>query len=324
MLTQQGNPLEQLLHRPRRTPWQDFLDRPCIFLARWLYDYASSRRAPPAQPLPTGPPPPLSVVCISDTHNSQPSVPDGDILIHAGDLTQSGSQAELAAALSWIRSLPHEHKIVVAGNHDTLLDPARDGGSSSSSSSSAAAPQAEAAARHREELDWAGIMYLQDEARTITCSNGRSVRVYGSPLSPKHGNWAFQYPHATDVWAGRIPDHVDILITHCPPRGHRDLLRHGCVHLLRALWRVRPSLHVCGHIHEGYGSERVRFDGLQAAFERTVIQGGGVGNLVAVCLEFVRTTVAGPSTEDTCQVVNASAVGGLRDHEQRLPIVVSI
>ncbi|KAG5981330.1 hypothetical protein E4U54_006659 [Claviceps lovelessii] len=305
MFGRQNDSLAQLLHRPRRTPWQEFVNGPCLFLARWLYKHASRQRLP-IRPLVD----PLSVVCVSDTHNSQPQIPDGDIFIHAGDLTQSGSRAELEAALSWIRSLPHQHKIVVAGNHDLLLDPSCDGPAARTEAS-------------RRELDWQGIVYLQNEARTLSCSNGRAVCVYGSPLSPKHGNWAFQYPRATNVWADTIPEHVDILVTHGPPRGHLDLLKYGCGHLLEALWRVRPRLHVCGHIHEGYGREWLHFDGLQKAFERTAVEGGGIRNLLLVWLEFVRT-LTGPSTEAQCQVVNASAVGGLRDNEKRLPFVVSV
>jgi hypothetical protein len=43
---------------------------------------------------------PIAIVCISDT-----SVPDGDILIHARDLTQSGSFKELQTALTWLPAL---------------------------------------------------------------------------------------------------------------------------------------------------------------------------------------------------------------------------
>lgn len=34
----------------------------------------------------------------------------------------------------------------------------------------------------------------------------------------------------------------------------------GCEMLRRAMWRVRPRLHVCGHVHEGRGVERVMWD----------------------------------------------------------------
>ena len=66
----------------------------------------------------------VKIVCISDTHNcnEQIKVPDGDILIHAGDATVQGTQLEVEEFLLWFSSLPHEHKIFVAGNHDWLFE----------------------------------------------------------------------------------------------------------------------------------------------------------------------------------------------------------
>ncbi|KAJ5671245.1 hypothetical protein N7507_000372 [Penicillium longicatenatum] len=107
--------LHELLHRQRPSRWQDFQARPFIFLAQMLYSW---HKPIPATPLTT----PIAIVCISDTHNSQPTIPDGDILIHAGDLTQSGSFQELQAALIWLNLLPYPTKIVIAGNHELLLD----------------------------------------------------------------------------------------------------------------------------------------------------------------------------------------------------------
>lgn len=63
-------------------------------------------------------------MCISDTHNQTPArLPPGDILIHAGDLTNSGTYKELSRAAEWLRNLKgYEYKIVVPGNHDLGLD----------------------------------------------------------------------------------------------------------------------------------------------------------------------------------------------------------
>lgn len=65
----------------------------------------------------------IRIVCISDTHNLQPELPDGDLLLHAGDLSQRGSFDEIQAQLDWLNAQPHKQKIVIAGNHDLLLDP---------------------------------------------------------------------------------------------------------------------------------------------------------------------------------------------------------
>lgn len=71
-------------------------------------------------------------------------------------------------------------------------------------------------------------------------------------------------PTAAELWSA-IPLDTDILITHTPPHRHCDRsashgLDLGCEDLRRALWRVRPRLHVCGHIHEAHGAERVRWE----------------------------------------------------------------
>ncbi len=64
-----------------------------------------------------------------------------------------------------------------------------------------------------------------------------------------------------------IPDDTDILITHGPPDGILDSVRKygpfsheremsvGSEALMMAIERVRPQLHIFGHIHEGYGKE---------------------------------------------------------------------
>jgi predicted phosphodiesterase len=54
-------------------------------------------------------------VCISDTHNQTPKLPKGDILIHAGDLTNQGSYSELQKSVAWLERQDFEAKIVVAG-----------------------------------------------------------------------------------------------------------------------------------------------------------------------------------------------------------------
>lgn len=55
------------------------------------------------------------IVCISDTHNNTPKLPPGDVLIHAGDLTNQGSYDELERTVAWLEKTPFEVKIVVAG-----------------------------------------------------------------------------------------------------------------------------------------------------------------------------------------------------------------
>ncbi|PKY00345.1 Metallo-dependent phosphatase [Aspergillus campestris IBT 28561] len=306
---QSTTPLDAFLNRPRPSAWQQFLSQPCVFLARKVYTW---QQITPAQPLTN----PVSVVCISDTHNSQPALPDGDILIHAGDLTQSGSPKELQATVDWLHAQPHPIKIVIAGNHDLCLDASFTHGSDHASLTGTSKPPG-------EPINWRDIIYLQDTETTVTCNNGRRLRIYGSPHSPRHGNWAFQYPRSQDIWTGKVPGDLDILVTHGPPRAHLDLLNLGCVHLLRELWRVRPRLHVFGHVHEGAGTEWLQFNALQDVYERTVVSKGGAWNLVQVIKAFVQA-VFSPIIEAKCLLVNPAIVGGLRDDERRRPVKVII
>lgn len=60
-----------------------------------------------------------------------------------------------------------------------------------------------------------------------------------------------------------MPEDVDVLVTHNPPKWHLDIAANGglgCEHELKECWRVRPTLHVFGHVHSGYGKEYVWWD----------------------------------------------------------------
>ena len=308
MFSSSPSGLERLLDRHRPSRWERVWAAPCVFLAEQLY--AITRPPTPPEPIIN----PATIVCISDTHNSQPkSLPEGDVLIHAGDLTQSGSFEELQATIDWLRSQPHTHKIVVAGNHDILLDDSLDN------------PVLYAHdPRKREDLEWGDVVYLQDSSVTVACLNGRELQIYGSPRSAKHGNWAFQYPRSHDIWRGTVPSCTDILVTHGPPRAHLDLLNLGCIHLLEEVWRVGPSLHVYGHVHEGYGQEWLCYDELQRAFERIVVARGGLLNLVRIMIKALRWCWTPAQPGNKTLMVNPSMVGGLRDDKKRQPIVVKI
>jgi predicted phosphohydrolase len=182
----------------------------------------------------------MRVVCLSDTHDlhDRLDVPDGDVLVHAGDFTMSGREAQIRAFDAWLGGLPHRHKIVVAGNHDWLFE---------------REPE-----KARSLLTHA--VYLQDSDTTVA-----GLRFWGAPWQPWFFDWAFNLRRGPDLaakWA-LIPQGVDVLITHGPPLGVLDVTDRGehvgCEDLLEALERVRPRLHVFGHIHESYG--RVDADG---------------------------------------------------------------
>ena len=64
-------------------------------------------------------------VCLSDTHASHasiPFVPEGDVLVHAGDFSNVGLEKDVISFNRWLGELPHAHKVVIAGNHDIPFD----------------------------------------------------------------------------------------------------------------------------------------------------------------------------------------------------------
>jgi predicted phosphohydrolase len=224
---------------------------PVQLLITTLHRSIGALRSPPSPEQPK-----IRIVCVSDTHTLQHDIPDGDVLIHAGDLTNKGNIAELQAQIDWISSLPHQHKVAIAGNHDTYLDPR----------SRATLPASDRAG----SLHWHDIHYLQHSTTTLLCA-GRKLTLYGAPQIPKCGGrqFAFQYERERDAWTDTVPADVDVLITHTPPAYHRDLVNPslGCAFLLREIWRVKPRLHVCGHVHAGAGRETLWWDDAQRAYE---------------------------------------------------------
>ena len=177
----------------------------------------------------------MRLVLISDTHNQQHilHLPEGDALIHAGDFTMRGTEAEVRAFGAWLGTRPHPHKIVVAGNHDFLF---------------------EREPRVARSLLPAEVHYLFESEVTLD-----GLRFWGAPWQPWFLDWAFNLRRGEEIAAkwSLIPPGVDVLITHGPPMGTADRTVNGddvgCADLALAMARVKPRLSVFGHIHEGYG-----------------------------------------------------------------------
>jgi len=180
----------------------------------------------------------VRLVCISDTHSRHekiPLIPDGDVLIHAGDCTGRGNLPGLHEFVKWFGALPHKHKILIAGNHDFCFE------------------------NHplwsREMCHDQGITYLEDEQVTID-----GVTFFGSPWTPIFRNMAFNATESEmQSHRSKIPESTNVLVTHGPALRIfdyvPDVLEHvGCYPLARRIDEL-PVLkaHICGHIHEGYG-----------------------------------------------------------------------
>ena len=169
----------------------------------------------------------MKLVIIADTHGETPEVPDGDVLIHCGDISSRGDLAELEGFNQWFSSLPHKYKILVAGNHDWCFENA-----------------IPVVSRILDK----SIIYLEDSGVEI-----EGLKFWGTPIQPEFCNWAFNRPKGIRrKHYKQIPNDTDILITHCPPYGACDRYL-GCTELLKAVKRVQPTLHCFGHIHGGSG-----------------------------------------------------------------------
>ena len=160
-------------------------------------------------------------------------IPEGDILIHAGDFTEFSSDEEIAKFQSFLESLKHKHIIIIGGNHDeTVLAATTDPASQSE--------------EVRSLLTSGCCTYLNNEVIEI-----ESIKIYGIPWV-KGGFQQCQGAYSN------IPEDVDILITHAPPLGYGDSMigstHSGDQDLLTMVLEKKPRFHVYGHAHEGYGT----------------------------------------------------------------------
>jgi Icc-related predicted phosphoesterase len=99
------------------------------------------------------------------------------------------------------------------------------------------------------------VVYLNDSGVTIN-----NTHIWGSPVTPYFFNWAFNRHRGTDInrhWK-RIPPNTDLLVTHGPAFGILDVIANGNhtgdKDLLKTINEIKPKVHLCGHIHESYGS----------------------------------------------------------------------
>ncbi len=178
----------------------------------------------------------MKVVCISDTHGQHRSLdlPDGDMLIHAGDLTVRGTPAQINDCFSWFADLPYKYKIMVAGNHDFGLEQ-----------------------KNPDIVIPPGIIYLENDSIII-----ESFKIWGSPVCTPYYDWAFMWdlPRRQELYK-TIPEGTDIIINHGPAFGILDWTSRrtnaGCEALKQRIDEIKPKLFIFGHIHEDYGTKQI-------------------------------------------------------------------
>lgn len=180
----------------------------------------------------------MRFVAISDTHNKHKDLvlPEGDVLLHAGEVSGRGYEKEIKKFLNWFSEQPFKYKIFIAGNHDFFFEQ-----------------------KNTEEVKQIipeNVIYLNDSGITI-----EGIKIWGSPIQPWFHNWAFNRQRGAGIskhWE-LIPKDTDILITHGPPFEVLDMtvggMCVGCEDLTRYVNEIKPRYHIFGHIHEAYGQK---------------------------------------------------------------------
>lgn len=169
----------------------------------------------------------LDLTIIADTHglHDEIKLQKGTILIHAGDITEYGTEEEVIDFLQWFTKQPFKYKIFIAGNHDLFLE--------------------ECSAAKRKKLIPERIIYLQNSGVEI-----EGLKIWGSPVTHYFLGMAFNARSGKDIkkiW-NKIPHDTDILITHGPPKGILDD-DFGCEELFQRVQVVQPKIHCFGHVH---------------------------------------------------------------------------
>jgi hypothetical protein len=133
-----------------------------------------------------------------------------------------------------------------------------------------------------------------------------------------YGNWVFQYPVSEDVWRNTVPEITDVLITHGPVKGHLDAspsdlsYLQGCSNLQREIWRVKPRLHVCGHVHAARGVEHADWSWLRWGYNAVCRGEGSVGVMLGMLVAWLWMWilyVCGRQRRGEMTSVNAAVVG---------------
>lgn len=184
----------------------------------------------------------IKIDCISDLHMYfGPQLDGGDILVMSGDISYVGKAIDFAEFDFWLGKLKDKYKAIVVtpGNHDL-------GSERNPSLFKSLVPNA--------------THYLINEPATIL-----GLNFWVSPITPTFFDWAWMADRGEPIkrYWDMIPANTDVLVTHGPPYGildqcpdHLDqsrMVNVGCEELLKAVQRIKPRLHIFGHIHEAYG-----------------------------------------------------------------------
>lgn len=183
----------------------------------------------------------MIIDCIGCLHGARPKLDGGDLLIVTGDLTARDTFNEYSAFMQWLWDQNYSKKIFIAGNHDNELEPYL---------------------REGDPFANCECEYLCDSGTEFG-----DLKIWGSPwtsrfegINPRCCAFTGENDKEIAPYFDKIPDDVDILITHSPPFTIRDLIEDGkqvgsASLMAHHIQRLRPELWAFSHIHEGYGQD---------------------------------------------------------------------
>ena len=219
----------------------------------------------------------MKIIAISDLHGQLDfTIPECDLLVVGGDVCPDKIYGEYAinfpdwqlqwfenTFIPWVEDQPAEFVAITWGNHD-----------------------------------WCGHLKPNAEygKKTSVISDGpvivNGTKFWLTPWSNQFMTWAWMQEHdkLAEVYA-KIPEDVDVIVSHQPPYGFGDLypnmhtgkLEHvGSSELLYTIERVKPEVVICGHLHGGHGMYKhqethiynvsMLNDTYQKVFEPTIIE----------------------------------------------------
>ena len=184
------------------------------------------------------------ILATSDTHFAFDGGcwPRCDVFIHAGDIMYSGKPEEWWKLRNSLDGVIADTKYLVPGNHDKYIE--------------------ENEVWVKEELAQTGIELLLPSQPVVRLPSGHSMLTI--PFVVNLPRWSYNRTEESirDFLYGWWPDTLgpDIVVSHCPPFGYLDKVPgDGSVGSkamrgwVESLYK-KPTVWICGHIHEGYGS----------------------------------------------------------------------
>ena len=183
----------------------------------------------------------MKIVAFSDNHSDWNfEVPNGNVLICAGDFSYMGNPAEIQDFIGWLNEQPHKHKLWIAGNHELGI---------------------ENFPHNAEAIDnKTGATYIHDKVIEI-----EGLKFFGCNFTPEFNNWAFNLTERQSKIFWENAPEADVVVCHGPPYGYCDSVTPeypverplGCLYFLEHIKRTKPLLVIVGHIHGSFSQQKV-------------------------------------------------------------------